>query len=76
MRVKLETKLRGDPYTIPNRSERLADQFFVGEGAVDLRRVEEGDAPLDRRVQERDHFGFVANRRVAKAHSHAAQAEG
>jgi hypothetical protein len=41
----------GDHHLPGERSESFADECFVGERAVDLRRVEEGDAELDRIVE-------------------------
>jgi hypothetical protein len=62
--------------TLPaERRQRLADQLLVGEGAVDLGRVEEGDAAVHRRVEKIDHL-LLVGRRIAKAHPHTAQPEG
>ena len=56
--------------------ERLADELFVRERAVDLGGVEERDAALDGRPDQRDHLLLVGGRTVAEAHAHAAEAEG
>ena len=40
--------------------ERLADELFVRERAVDLGGVEEGDAALDGRADQRDRILLVA----------------
>ena len=44
----LEAELRRDHDPVAHRCERLADQLLVGERAVDLGRVEERHATLDR----------------------------
>jgi hypothetical protein len=38
------------------RGQRFADQFLVGERAIDLGGVEEGHATVHRRPDQRDHF--------------------
>ena len=74
--VELEPELGGDHHLAAERRERLAHQLLVGEGAVDFRRVEEGDAALDGRADQRDHLCLVGGRAVAEAHAHAAEPEG
>ena len=44
---ELEAELGRDHDLVADRFERLADELLVGERAVDLRGVEEGDAALD-----------------------------
>ena len=73
--VELEAELGGDHHLVAERRERLADQFLVGERAVDLGGVEEGDAALDGRADQRDHLALVRRRAVAEAQPHAAEAE-
>src|SRR5437763_1344288 len=48
----------------------------VAVRSIHLRRVEEGDAAIDRRSNERDHLPLVCSRAVAIAHSHAPEADG
>ncbi len=70
-----EPEFGRDHHLSAEGGERLAHQFFVGEGTVDFRRVEKGDASFDRRVQKIDHLRAGANRRIAKGHTHTAQPE-
>src|SRR5581483_2134245 len=57
------------------RRQRLADELFVGERAVDLGGVEERHAAFDRPANQRDHRFAIGGRTVAEAHSHAAEPE-
>ena len=72
----LESELGGDHHLLAEGSERFAHQFFVGERAVDFRRIEEGDAAFDGCANQRDHLLLVCRRAVAKAHAHAAEPDG
>ena len=54
--------------------DRPADESLVGERAVDVGRVEEVDAELERALDRRDRLGLV-RRSVELGHSHAAEAE-
>ena len=58
------------------RLQRLAHEFLVGERAVDFGGVEEGDAALHRRPDERDHLAAVRRRTTVVVQAHAAQADG
>ena len=60
---------------IAERRKRLADEFLVGEGAIDLGCVEEGDAALEGCADDLDHLLLVARRPISIAHAHAAKAE-
>jgi len=73
---EIEAELRRDHDPVADGGESLADELFVGERAVDLGGVEEGDAAFDRRPDQRDHRLFVAGRAVAGAHRHAAESDG
>ena len=55
--VALESKpnLVAITHPVADGRERLADQLLVGERTVDLGGVEEGDAAVDGRADERDH---------------------
>ena len=55
-RIDVEAELGGDHDLVAHRLQRLADDLLVGERAVDLGGVEEGDAALDRRADQRDPF--------------------
>ena len=76
VRVDVEAELGGDHHLVAERGERLADELLVRERAVDLGRVEEGDAALDGRPDEGDHLLLVGSRAVAVAHAHAAEPDG
>ena len=52
--IDAEAEFGGDDHLVAERREGLADHFLVGEGAVDFGGVEEGDAALDRRADQRD----------------------
>ena len=58
-RVELEAELGGDHHLVAERRERFADQLLVRERAVDLGGVEERDAALDGRADQRDHLLLV-----------------
>ena len=73
-RIVFPPELGGDHHLALVGFQRFAHQLFVGERPIHFRSVEEGDAVVDCRVKEIDHFLFVG-RRVAKAHPHAAQPE-
>ncbi len=72
IRRDVEAELGRDCDAVPKRRERLSHKFLVCERAVSFGGVEEGDAALDRRVQERDHFLPVARCVVDARHPHAA----
>lgn len=44
---EVEPELRGDLHPIPNGCECCADEFFIGEGLIDLGGVEERDGEVD-----------------------------
>ena len=70
-----EAELGREDHLVAPPLERSAEQLLVGEGAVGLGGVEEGDAELDGSVERRDGF-LVVGHAVGLAHSHAAEAEG
>ena len=57
--IDVESELGGDDDLVAERSERLADEFLVGERAIDLGGVEEGDAALDGCAKQSDHLLLV-----------------
>ena len=59
-RSRVEAELRGDHDLVADGGERLADELFVGERAVDLGGVEERDAAFDGGAEEREHLLSVA----------------
>ena len=74
--VEREPELGGDDHVLADRVQCFAHQVLVVEGAVDLGGVEEGDAPVHRGTEERDHLVAGWARAERLAHAHAAQAEG
>jgi hypothetical protein len=54
----------------------FADQFLIGEGAIDFSGVKEGDAAVHRLAEERNHGVPILDRAVVRAHAHAAEAQG
>jgi hypothetical protein len=74
--VAVETELRRNYDFVTERGEGLADKFLVDKGAVDFSGVEERDALFDGRADDGDHLLFIPGGAIAKAHAHAAQAEG
>ena len=74
--IDVETELCCDHHVVAERSERLANQFLVGERAVDFGGVEEGDTAFERRPDERNSLLLVDRGTVAVAQSHAAEADG
>jgi hypothetical protein len=52
----------------------LSEKDFVGEGAVDVGGVEEGDPGVDGVVDESNHVLFGLGRAIDGGHAHAAQA--
>ncbi len=52
--LELEAELRRDHDLIAHRRERFADELFVRERTVHFGRVEERDAAVDGRADDRD----------------------
>ena len=74
--IEVEAELGGDDDFLSKGGQCRANEFFVGERAVDFRSIEEGDAAVDGGVDDGGHFLQVAGWPVAEAHPHAAEAEG
>src|SRR6185503_10138255 len=72
-RVDGETELRCDRNLAAKRRERFADELFVRERTVNLGRVEERHALLDRRADQRDGLALVRRGTIAEAQAHAAE---
>jgi hypothetical protein len=69
-----EAEFGRDPHFVAERAQRLADEQFVGEGTVDLGRVEEINAEVGGPVHGADGVALVlAAIAVAVAHRHAAE---
>jgi len=75
-RIEIETELGRNHHFTLKGSERLTHQFFVGEGTIDFGGIEECNATLDGRSDQRNSVRLVDRRPVAEAQSHAAEAEG
>src|SRR5690606_22863175 len=60
---EMEAELGGDDHTVTQRLQRFAQQLFVGKRPVDLRRIEEGDAALDGRADERNRLPLLGEGR-------------
>ena len=73
--VEGEPELGGDDNLLAHRSQGLADQLLVGERAVHLRGVEEGDAKVDRGADEGDPVLVADGRAVGVAETHAAESD-
>ena len=71
-----ETELGGDDDLVPDRRERLPDPFLTGMGAVDLRRVEKGHAPVEGPADQGDHVLFVVCAAIIAHHGQTAQPDG
>jgi hypothetical protein len=57
------------------RTWDLSKKDFIGEGAVDIGGVEEGDAGVDGMVDESDHVFFGLGKAIeGGGHAHAAEA--
>jgi len=52
--VEREAELRGDDNPLAYRRKRFTDDLLVGERAVHLSGVEQGDTPVDGGADERD----------------------
>jgi hypothetical protein len=74
--VEGEAELRRDDDLVADRRQRLADYLLVLVRTVNLGRVEERDAVVDRLPQERHHGRSFGRRTEALADAHAAQADG
>ena len=74
--VEREAELRGDDDLGAYRRERLTDDLLVGERAVHLSGVEEGDAPVDGGTDERNALLTGGHGQVALAQAHAAVTDG
>ena len=61
--------------SLADRSQGHADELFVGERAVHLGGVEEGDAKVDGGADEGDAVLLADGRAVAVAESHAAESD-
>lgn len=72
--VEFEAEFRGDDEAFTLAGDRAAQEFFVGEGSVDLSRVEKRHAEFDRAVDGANRFAFICGA-VRIRHPHAAEPE-
>src|SRR5262249_33814919 len=72
--IDLESELRSDYHLVPKWSESLAHEFFVGERAVHLGGIEEGDAALQRRPNQRDPLLLLHRPAIGRTQPHTAKA--
>src|SRR4051812_48397164 len=56
---QIEAELGRDNESSMERREPFADEFFIDERPVNLRGIEEGNTPLHRRVEQRNHLLFI-----------------
>src|SRR6185437_2467485 len=70
-----EAELRSNNDLVANRSERLANKFFICERAVSFRSIEERHAAVIGSANQLDGFAFVGRRAISETESHAAEAE-
>ena len=54
VRVEVEAELGGDDHPVAERRQRLADDLFILERAIDFGGVEEGHPALDRAADDGD----------------------
>ncbi len=73
--IGLKAELGGNDDVFAERSEGFANDFFIDVRAIDLGRVEEGNAAFHGSADELDSFGLFRRRAEAEAQAHAAQAE-
>ena len=52
-------------------NQYLSKEDFIGEGAIDVGGVEEGDTSVDGMMDERDHVFIRLWRTIESGHSHA-----
>ncbi len=74
--VDTEAEFGGDHNVGAVRRERFSDEFFIGERAVRLGRIEEGDAAFHGSTNELDCLLFFHSGPIGRTQSHAAEAEG
>src|SRR5258705_1222080 len=73
--IEPPAELGGDHHLVAKRRERLADQRFVRERAIDLCGVEEGYSAFDRPADEIDSLLLVEGVAITKVDPHASEAD-
>ena len=74
--LELETKLGRNHHLIANRAEGLADEYFIRERSVGFGGIEERDATVNRRADDRNALVTAGGRPVTEAEPHAAETDG
>ena len=74
--VDPKAELGRDDDPVTHGRQRLAHELLVDERAIDLGRIEEGDASIHGGPKNRDHVGRVRDDAVTLAHAHAAETNG
>jgi len=70
-----ESELGGDHDPVTDGGEGFANQLLIGEGTVNLSRVEKGYALIDSRADKTDPLLLFDGRAIAVAQSHATESE-
>src|SRR5260370_22211543 len=73
--LDLESELGGDYHVFAERTQCIANKFFVCKRAVHFCGIEERNAELHRLPKERNHLLFFFGRAITEAHPHAAAAD-
>ncbi|MNE32888.1 hypothetical protein D3C80_1265210 [compost metagenome] len=76
LQVDVEAELGGQDNLIAERFDGLAQQVFVGEGAIGLGRVEQGHAPVKCVPNDLNAVRFGQGFAIGAGQAHAAIAEG
>src|ERR1700730_13598021 len=72
--IEPPAELGGDHHLVAKRRERLADQLFVRERAVDLCGIEESYLAFDRPADDSDSLLLVEDVTITKVEPHASEA--
>jgi hypothetical protein len=76
LEINVEAELGGDDHLVADRAQSFADDVFVGEGAIDLGRVEKGHAAVHRSADQGHALVLGEFRGVAETDPHAAETNG
>ena len=73
LRVDLEPELGRDHHSVAHGSQGFAHQLLVGVRTIDFGRVEECDAAIDGRADQRDALLLLDRLAIGEAQAHAAE---
>ena len=76
LEIDVEAEFGRDHHLVADRTQSFANHLFIGERPVDLRGVEESNAPFNRGADERDALFLAELCGVAEADAHAAEPDG